>query len=284
MIERSYLRRLITDALREDIGHGDITTEYLIPEGHKSKAQIILKEDCVLAGAPVVKEVFHCLDPAIICRILRSDGEHLSKGTVVIELEGPTKSLLSGERLALNLLQRLSGIATLTAKFVKELQGTSAVVVDTRKTTPGLRMLEKYAVRVGGGKNHRFGLYDGILIKDNHIQASGGISKAIKRAKLRAHHLVKIEIEVTTLEQLKEAIQAGADVVMLDNMNIQEIKKAVRFVRQEAPSVLLEASGGITLENVREIALTGVDIISVGALTHSANAIDISMYISPLAL
>ena len=284
MIEKLHLRQFIQEALKEDIGHGDITTEYLVPDGHKSKAHILLKQDCMLAGIDVAIEVFLQLDSSIKFTKMKKDGEWVKKDTVLAELEGSTKSLLSGERLALNLLQRLSGIATLTSMFVKKTAGTNAKIVDTRKTTPGLRALEKYAVRVGGGNNHRFGLYDGLLIKDNHIQAAGGISEAIKRARQKAHHLLKIEIEVTNLKQLEEAVQAGADIVMLDNMSIEEMKEAVRFVRDIAPSVLVEASGGVSLDNVQDIAQTGVDLISVGALTHSAKAVDISMYISPLAL
>jgi nicotinate-nucleotide pyrophosphorylase (carboxylating) len=284
MIDKEYLRSFIKKALQEDIGHSDITTEAIVPSEHKSRAKIVVKEACVLAGLDVAIEVFKTLDFDVIAIIHHKDGEYIEAGRTICELEGTTRVLLSGERLALNLLQRLSGIATLTAEFVKRLSDTSAKVVDTRKTTPGLRALEKYAVRVGGGVNHRFGLFDGILIKDNHIVAAGSIREAVQRARMTTHHLMKVEVEVTNMAELKEAIEAGADVVMLDNMRIEEMKEAVEYVRSIKPNVIVEASGGVSLENIKEVASTGVDIISVGALTHSATAVDIGMYLSPLTL
>ncbi len=284
MIEKHYLHAFINASLQEDIGHADITTLAVVPPGHKSRAKIIAKEPCVLAGIDMAIEVFRVLESDIKVTVYHKDGEHLISGDTICEVEGPTGALLSGERLALNLLQRLSGISTLTAKFVEKLRGTSAQVVDTRKTTPGMRAFEKYAVRVGGGGNHRFGLYDGVLIKDNHIAVAGSVTEAIRRAKQMTHHLVKVEVEVTDMVQLREALQAGADVVMLDNMSVEDMKEAVEYARSKRPDIIIEASGGITLENIRDVASTGVDIISVGALTHSARAIDIGMYVSPLAL
>ncbi len=284
MIDKEHLRSFIKTALQEDIGHSDITTEAIVPSEHKSRAKIVAKEACVLAGLDVAIEVFRTLESDVTTIIHHKDGEHIGAGETICELEGPTRVLLSGERLALNLLQRLSGIATLTAEFVKRLSNTSAKVVDTRKTTPGLRALEKYAVRVGGGTNHRFGLFDGILIKDNHIVAAGSIKEAVQRARRTTHHLMKVEVEVTNMAELKEALEAGADVVMLDNMGIEEMKEAVEYVRSVKPNVIVEASGGVSLDNIEEVASTGVDIISVGALTHSATAVDIGMYLSPLTL
>ena len=284
MIDKEHLRSFIKTALQEDIGHSDITTEAIVPSEHKSRAKIVAKEACVLAGLYVAIEVFRTLESDVTIIFHHKDGEHIEAGHTICELEGTTRALLSGERLALNLLQRLSGIATLTAEFVKEISDTDAKVVDTRKTTPGLRALEKYAVRVGGGANHRFGLFDGILIKDNHIVAAGSIKEAVQRARRTTHHLMKVEVEVTNMAELKDAIEAGADVVMLDNMGIEEMKEAVEYVRSVKPNVIVEASGGISLDNLKEVASTGVDIISVGALTHSATAVDISMYLSPLTL
>ncbi len=284
MIEKEHLISLIKNALLEDISYSDITTEAIVPPEHKSRARIIAKEPCILAGIEVAIEVFKTLQSDIKVTLHHLDGERLKSGDMICEIEGYTRVLLSGERLALNLLQRLCGIATLTSEFVKKVSDTDAKVVDTRKTTPGLRALEKYAVRVGGGANHRFGLFDGILIKDNHIAAAGGIKEAVQRARRGTHHLMKVEVEVTDMEELQEAIEAGADVIMLDNMSIEEMKEAVEYVKSVRAEVILEASGGISLDNIREVALTGVDIISVGALTHSARAVDISMYISPLTL
>jgi nicotinate-nucleotide pyrophosphorylase (carboxylating) len=262
-------------ALEEDLGPGDLTTTLLIPKRKKATAQFIAKENSILAGLPFASLVFQLLDQTVRFRPCFADGAVIKKGSIIAEVFGYTGVLLAGERLSLNLLQRLSGIATTTGKYVEKVKGCKAKIVDTRKTTPCLRFMEKYAVRTGGGFNHRFGLFDGILIKDNHIKASGSIVKAVRLAQ-GSHHLSKIEIEVESILGLREAIKAGADIVMLDNMRIADMRKAVR---EADGRVVLEASGGITLENVREVAETGVDLISVGALTHSAPAVDISLQI-----
>ena len=266
---------MLRRALEEDIGCGDITASLLLPEENISKAHIIAKGGFVLAGLPFVREVFRILDPSLSFKTFFRDGDRIIKGDVIAEVWGKTRTILSGERVSLNILQRLSGIATLTCSYKDKIQGTKAKIVDTRKTTPCLRFMEKYAVRTGGGGNHRFGLFDGILIKDNHIKAVGSIKESVNRAK-KGHHLLKIEVEVETLDQLREAIEAGADVVMLDNMPVHEMKEAVTLVKGR---VLIEASGNVTLENIKNIAETGVDFISAGALTHSAPAADISLKI-----
>jgi nicotinate-nucleotide pyrophosphorylase (carboxylating) len=266
---------LIHRALEEDIGPSDITTSLLIPDENESRALYIAKGIFVLAGLPFSREVFQILDPSISFKVFYNEGANVVKGDVVAEVHGKTRAILSGERVSLNILQRLSGIATLTSMYVHKIKGLKAKIVDTRKTTPCQRFMEKYAVRMGGGGNHRFGLFDGILIKDNHIEAVGSIKEAVKLAK-SSHHLAKIEVEVENLYDLKEAIKAGADIVMLDNMSVSDIKEAVKISNGR---VLLEASGGVKLENVRDIAEAGVDLISVGALTHSAVAVDISLKI-----
>jgi nicotinate-nucleotide pyrophosphorylase (carboxylating) len=271
----SSVVEIIRRALEEDVGPGDCTTSLLIPEKNKSSAQFIAKGNLILAGLPFAALVFQLLDQTVRFRPFFADGDRITKGRIVAEVSGNTGVLLAGERVSLNLLQRLSGVATLTGLYVQKIKGLKTKIVDTRKTTPCLRFMEKYAVRTGGGCNHRFGLFDGILIKDNHIKAVGNIPKAVHRAK-SSHHLSKIEIEVENILGLRDAIKAGADVVMLDNMSIAEMMNAVMVADGR---VLLEASGGVTLENVREIAETGVDFISVGALTHSAPAVDISLKI-----
>ncbi len=266
----------IRRALEEDIGPGDITTSLLIPENNISKAEYIAKGNFILAGFPFAKEVFRLLDPSIEWKLFFPEGSQVNKGNVLAEISGNTRAILAGERVSLNILQRLSGIATLTSLYVDKIRGLKTKIIDTRKTIPCQRFMEKYAVRTGGGNNHRFGLFDGILIKDNHIQAVGNIEAAVKRAK-DGHHLSKIEVEVDNLPGLRDAMKAGADIVMLDNMPVKDIKEAVRITDSK---VLLEASGGVNLENVREIAETGVDLISIGALTHSASAADISLKIA----
>jgi nicotinate-nucleotide pyrophosphorylase (carboxylating) len=266
---------VIQSALQEDIGYGDITTSLLIPEGNKSKAHFIANERFVLAGLPFSLKVFYILDPSIVSKIYYRDGTRVKNGDVITEISGRTHNILKGERVSLNILQRLSGIATLTSIYVEKIKGSKAKIVDTRKTTPCLRFMEKYAVRVGGGYNHRFGLFDGILIKDNHIKAAGSIKKAVKAAK-KGHHLLRIEVEVKNLRELREAIEAGGDIIMLDNMTVKEMKEAIKIAGGKA---LLEASGNIKPENVREVAETGVDLISVGALTHSSSAVDIGLKI-----
>lgn len=263
-------------ALAEDIGQGDITSLLTVPEEREAEGVIKAKEEFVLAGMPFVKRVFHAVDPGIRITVLREEGERVNRETEVARISGSARSLLAGERVALNMLQRISGIATLTRSFVEQVAGLRVRIVDTRKTTPGMRLMEKYGVRIGGGANHRFGLFDGILIKDNHIAIAGGVKEALERAK-KAHHLMKIEIEVKDFDELNAALEGGAEIIMLDNMSAADMKKAAALVRGRA---LLEASGGITIDNLREVAGTGVDIISIGALTHSARAVDISMKIS----
>lgn len=265
---------IIRNALAEDIHTGDITTLALQLKTETASGILKAKEDMVACGMAVAERVFRILDKDSIFRPSCADGDFVSAGTVIARMSGEASLLLQGERVALNLMQRMSGVATLTAKYVKAVAGTKARIVDTRKTTPGLRILEKYAVRVGGGINHRTGLYDGVLIKENHIAAAGGISEAIRRARAYIPHTLKIEIETESLDDVKEALSAGADIIMLDNMDIQTMKEAVAIIAGRA---VVEASGGVNLSTVRDIAETGVDIISVGALTHSAPAMDISM-------
>ena len=268
--------RLIDMALDEDLGSGDITTQHLIPAGAQGTARIIAKELLVICGLPVSQRVFQRVAPHIRIDSDHADGDVVNPGQIVARLTGPLAGLLAGERVALNFLQRLSGIATHVRTYAQAVTGTAVRLVDTRKTTPGWRVLEKYAVRIGGGYNHRMGLYDGVLIKDNHIAACGGIQTAVERIRTHTSHLVKIEVETTTLAEVQEALTAKADVIMLDNMDPATIKKAVALIAGRA---LVEVSGGVTLENLKALANTGVDIISVGALTHSARAVDLSMYI-----
>lgn len=277
MTEMSVTDRLILNALEEDAGHGDITALSMIREGHTSKASLVAKEGFVLAGIGYTERIFYLVDTKIKFKALKKDGKAVKKGDVIATVSGNTRALLKAERTALNLLQRLSGIATLTDKFVTAVKGLRVKITDTRKTTPGLRVFEKYAVKIGGGTNHRFGLFDGVLIKDNHIEAVGSIGKAVKLARQNAHHLMKIEVETGTLKQVKDALKSGADVIMLDNMSLENIKKALKTIRNFNSSVIIEASGNMTLENIRKTAETGVDLISIGALTHSASAADISM-------
>jgi nicotinate-nucleotide pyrophosphorylase (carboxylating) len=270
------LQYLIEQALQEDLGPGDITSESTIRPDSVSTAVMLAKQELVLAGLEVAREVFHYIDPNIQFTAFVKDGDRVNAGTEIAKLLGNTRALLAGERVALNLLQHLSGIATMTAHYVERVKGLKAEVLDTRKTLPGLRRLEKYAVRAGGGRNHRFGLYDGVLIKDNHIKAAGGITKAVEDAGKSAHHLLKIEVETKTLDEVREAIAAQADIIMLDNMPIEMMREAVRLIAGRA---LVEASGNIILESIRAVAETGVDAISSGSLTHSAPAADISMKI-----
>lgn len=268
------VREIIERALREDIGSGDVTTEAICDPDQMGRAVIRAKEPCVVAGVPIAQMVFETLDSQLRFTSRVRDGDRLNAGQTIAELEGRLRAILMGERTALNLLQRLSGIATLTARYVEAVKDFSVKILDTRKTAPGLRILDKYAVRVGGGQNHRMGLYDGVLIKTNHIRAAGSITKAIERARRSAPTTLKIEVEVKNLKELQESLKAGADIIMLDNMSLEEMRQAVTIAHGRA---LLEASGGVTLENVREIAATGVDFISVGALTHSVKAIDIHL-------
>ena len=268
------IERIIRTALEEDIGLGDITTEVTVKQETVARAELVAKEDFTLAGLDVAAEVFKVLDPEVSFEKISTDGRTVAKGEVIAWLRGRASVLLQGERVALNLLQRMSGIASLTAEYVAEVAGTNAMIVDTRKTVPGLRALDKYAVRMGGGRNHRIGLFDGVLIKENHIAAAGGIGAAIERAKQQLPHTLKIEIETCDLDEVAEALQSGADIIMLDNMTLDEMRQGVELIAGRA---LIEASGGVNLDRVRDIAETGVDIISVGALTHSVRATDISM-------
>ncbi len=268
------MEEIIRLALAEDIGGGDVTTLSTVPEENTSRGKFIAKEPLTVCGLPALIRVFALIDERIIVTTLKSDGDEVQKGDIIATIEGPARGILTGERTALNLLQRLSGVATKTREAVRRVQGTNAAIVDTRKTTPGMRGLEKYAVRMGGGANHRTGLYDGVLIKDNHIRAAGGITQAIKNARTHAHHLLKIEVEVENFEQLEEALESKADTIMLDNMSLADMAEAVRRVNGRA---LTEASGNMGERDLSEVAKTGVDIISIGALTHSARAMDISL-------
>ncbi|HEV8633786.1 MAG TPA: carboxylating nicotinate-nucleotide diphosphorylase [Chloroflexota bacterium] len=275
---RRELARVVRNALDEDLGWGDVTTDALVPPDQPGRGVVLIKAEGVLAGLDAVVEVFHQLDPAVSVELRAADGEPVRPGQEVAVVAGPAGSILTGERVALNLLQRLSGIATATRRYVDAVAGTSARIIDTRKTTPGLRALEKYAVRVGGGTNHRMSLSDGVLIKDNHLAAlrsqGHGIPEAIRRARARAPHTIRVEVEVTTVEQADQAAGAGADIVLLDNMPPERMAEAVRRVNGRS---LTEASGGVRLETVRAVAESGVDLISVGALTHSTPALDISL-------
>ncbi|MBO9605927.1 MAG: carboxylating nicotinate-nucleotide diphosphorylase [Paenibacillaceae bacterium] len=276
-LNRELLVSSIRGWLAEDIGTGDVTTTSTIAASHRTKAIIHVKDDGIVAGLPVAEAVFHTVDPGLRFAPLVAEGAAVTKGTLLAEVEGSTRSILLGERLALNLMQRMSGIATRTSQFTAQLNGLPTRLVDTRKTTPGHRLLEKYAVRVGGGHNHRFGLYDAVMIKDNHIKGAGGVAAAIRSARLSIPHTMKIEVEVESFDQLEEALQAGADIIMLDNMSTAAMTEAVGRIRAASPHVVIEASGMVSLETVRAIALSGVDVISVGRLTYSVQALDISL-------
>jgi nicotinate-nucleotide pyrophosphorylase (carboxylating) len=261
--------------LAEDLGMGDVTSLAVVPADHRSKAVIHAKQSGIVAGLPLVERVFAIVDILVDVNCFHKDGDVIEKGDILCELEGDTRSILAGERLALNLLQRLSGIATTTREFVNEVEGLPVRIVDTRKTTPGLRMLEKYAVRVGGGYNHRFGLFDAVMIKDNHIKAAGSLAEAVRLAREAIPHTMKIEVEIERLAQIPDAL--GADIIMLDNMSMESMAEAVKAIREMAPHILIEASGNVSRLTVRNIALTGVDIISAGSLTHSVKSLDISL-------
>ena len=265
---------IIKLALDEDIGTGDITTISTIPEEKTAFGKFIAKEDMVICGTDLAKYIFSKVDKSISFEACVKDGDSVKKGEIIATVSGNARNVLTGERTALNFMQRLSGIATRTAVAVKETAGTSAKIADTRKTTPGMRVLEKYAVRVGGGTNHRFNLADGVLIKDNHIAVSGGIKKAVENARKSIPHTLKIEVEVETKEQLEEALEAGADIIMLDNMTNEQMAECVKIVNGRA---IVEASGNMGEKKLAEVAATGVDIISVGALTHTVKAADISL-------
>ncbi|MEI8112672.1 MAG: carboxylating nicotinate-nucleotide diphosphorylase [Bacteroidia bacterium] len=269
-------RKLIEIALADDVGDGDITTNNIVPAEIRRKAKMVAKADGVVAGLPVAKMVFRKLDPDLIWNELVLEGDKVKSGDVLVEFEGSYRALLTGERTALNFLQRLSGIATMSAKYAHEVKDFQTVILDTRKTLPGFNKLDKYAVKTGGASNHRHGLHDMAMIKDNHIEVAGGITAAVKAVRGNIDHGIKIEVETTTLEQVQEAIDSKVDIIMLDNMNIETMRKAVILI---AGRTKVEASGNITLERLREVAATGVDFISIGALTHSVSALDISQRI-----
>lgn len=271
-----YLDNLIKTALLEDINYCDVTTDYLIPENQMGEGRFMAKADGIVCGVEAALRVFMILDPALEYEILKHDGDTVSYGDDILKLKGRTAVLLKGERTALNLIQHMSGIATASHQYMKIIEGTKASIADTRKTLPGLRPLQKYAVATGGAKNHRYNLSDAAMLKDNHIDAAGGITPAITALRKRIGHMTKIEVETRNLDELREALSAGADIIMLDNMSPELMKEAVKINDGKA---LLEASGGITNETLRAVAESGVDIISVGALTHSVKAFDISMYI-----
>ena len=276
---KKMIEHNIKQWLAEDLGSGDITTQNIVPQGAITTAVIHAKQDGILAGNEIAQYVFQYLNPHIKYVECKKDGETLEFGDVIAKIEGDAQTILSGERLALNLLQRLSGIATKTKEFADCIKGYSAKIADTRKTTPGLRLLEKYAVTVGGGRNHRFGLYDAVMIKDNHIKVAGGILEAINKVRQSIPHTVKIEVEVESLEQVELALIGKADIIMLDNMSTELMLQAVEMIKGQA---LVEASGGVNLLTIENIAKTGVDIISVGAITHSVMALDISLDIGEI--
>lgn len=274
MLNKFYIDSLIKTAIKEDINYIDVSADILIPEDQRNDSYFIAKDDGILCGLDCAMRVFSLLDETFEFNALKKDGDKVKKGDIIVEFNGKTRELLKGERTALNIIQHMSGIATATSKAVELCKGTKASVADTRKTLPGLRALQKYAVACGGGRNHRFNLSDGAMLKDNHIDAGGGIIPAVETLRLKLGHMVKIEVETRNEDEVRQAVSAGADVIMLDNMTCEQMAKAVRIIDGKA---LTEASGNITLENIAEVAKTGVDIISLGALTHSVKAFDISM-------
>ena len=276
LLPQFYVDDIIKTALQEDINYLDTTTDLMIPATARSTARFMAKAEGVVCGLEVALRVFELLDPTFSYEIRLPEGSRVAYGDIIAELEGSTRCLLKGERTALNLLQHMSGVASATDRYVRLVEGTRAAITDTRKTLPGLRALQKYAVTVGGGKNHRFNLSDGAMLKDNHIDAAGGIPQAVAAIREKLGHMVKLEVETRNLDEVRQALEAGADVIMLDNMDCPTMKAAVDLVAGQA---LLEASGGITDETLRAVAETGVDIVSIGALTHSVKALDISMKI-----
>ncbi len=276
-LSQIYIDDIIRTALSEDINYMDVTTDNLIDDAHKSEAYYVAKDDGVLCGIDIAKRVFELAGGDVEFTSLMNDGQFVKKGDIIARMNGSTRTLLKGERTALNILQHMSGISTATNRCAQLIKGTKAMVTDTRKTLPGLRALQKYSVTVGGGKNHRYNLSDGAMLKDNHIDAYGGITPAVTALREKIGHMVKIEVEVRTLDELREALNCKVEVIMLDNMSCDEMKKAVEINGGRA---LLEASGNVTSDNIRDIALTGVDIISLGALTHSVKCFDISMKIN----
>ena len=278
---RAELTKVVQRALEEDIGAGDITTEAVVDPELQGGASLVARTDLVLCGLPVAAEVFRQVDSGVRFEALQAEGCRVGAGQSVAELSGRLAGILTGERVALNFVQRLSGIATLVSRYVDALDGHSVRLVDTRKTTPGLRALEKYAVRIGGGANHRFRLDDGVMIKDNHILAAGGITEAVRRALERAHHLLQVQVEVDTLEQAHEAVAAGARVLLLDNFEPESLREAVTALRSLHSDLVIEASGGIALDTVAAVAATGVDVISCGALIHQAQWLDLALDVVP---
>lgn len=276
------LLELARAALQEDVGRGDVTSRVTVPEGARTRARFVAREELVVSGLEVAQAVFfEAAGGEISFVALANEGGRVPVGSSLAEVEGLARPILAAERVALNLLMRLSGIASLTSSYVKAVAGTGVRITDTRKTTPGLRLLEKAAVRAGGGTNHRAGLDDGVLIKDNHLALAGGVTEAVRRARASSPHLLKVEVEVESRQALEEAIRAGADAVLLDNMTPEEVREAVGLVRRKAPGLLVEISGGVNLQTVRSYAQAGPDLISVGALTHSAPAADISLEVEP---
>ena len=273
-LNQFYVDNLIKEAISEDINYIDVSADYLIPEDQRNDSYFVSKADGVLCGLDIAMRVFTLLDDTFTYTVHKNDGDEVKAGDLIVEFNGRTACLLKGERTALNIIQHMSGIATATNKAVKLVEGTKASVTDTRKTLPGLRALQKYAVVCGGGKNHRYNLSDGAMLKDNHIDAGGGITNAVKILRSKLGHMVKIEVETRNFDEVKEAVAAGADIIMLDNMNNEQMAECVKYIDGRAKA---EASGNITLDNIAEVAKTGVDIISLGALTHSVKAFDISM-------
>jgi nicotinate-nucleotide pyrophosphorylase (carboxylating) len=277
-IDLQLIQDALLAALREDIGSGDITSRAVIPPLARARARYTSKQSLVVAGVPVAGEIVRLIDPALEFKVIELDGASVTAGTPIAELRGAARSILTAERTSLNLLQRMCGIATMTRQYVDRIQGTRARIVDTRKTAPGLRVLDKYAVTCGGGMNHRMGLFDGVLIKNNHLAFHESVEQAVQAARTHLGHLVKLEVEVRNLDELKTALNSGADVILLDNFDPETTRQAVKLANGRVP---LESSGGITLETVRDFAEAGVDYISVGALTHSVSAVDIHLRITP---
>ncbi len=271
-----YIDELIKKAITEDINYIDVSSAYLFDDNHRTQAYFVSKADGVLCGIEVALRVFSLLDNTLEYKLYKHDGDEIKQGDLIAEFSGKTLKLLEGERTALNLLQHMSGVASMTNAAVKAIEGTGSTIADTRKTLPGLRAIQKYAVTCGGGHNHRYNLSDAAMLKDNHIDAGGGITKTVKTLREKIGHTVKIEVETRTLDEVREAVDAGADIIMLDNMNLETMQEAVRIIDGKA---LTEASGNVTLDNIRTVALAGVDIISMGAITHSVKAFDISMRI-----
>jgi len=281
-LDSGIIYAFAADLLKEDLGRGDITTQSVVRGGARARGRFLANQDLVLCGLEIAEAVFGALDNNVLLESTVYDGEKITAGTEFARIEGPAAALLTGERTALNIMQRLSGVATLTKAFVERVEGTGARIVDTRETTPGLRLIEKYAVTIGGGFNHRFGLDDGVLITANHLALAGGVKRAIELARGVVPHLMKIEVEVGNQSQLREALAGSADVIMLGIMTVEEVRESTRLIKEQSVGTLIGVSGEINLDNVRDFAECGVDLISVGAITHSAPAIEISLKTRPL--